>query len=126
MPEEVDYSAPTIIVLIASIILKFLLAKYLKKTGKETKSKVLLASSAETFIDTWISVIVLASAIIYLIWGINIEAYVSVIISLIIFKIGLEFIFPHISKHHHHLLEDNPDHDHCKTTKANKNTNKSQ
>ena len=112
-PEEVDYSAPVIIVLIASILAKYGLAFYLKTTGKKIKSQVVLASGAETLNDCWISVAVLISAIIYLIWHINIESYISIIISIIIIKVGLEFIFPHISHHHHHHLESNSDHDHC-------------
>ncbi len=109
-PEDVDYSLPTMIILIASIIAKYALAFYLKKTGKRVKSKVLTASGAETMNDTLISVAVLISAIIYLIWHVDIEAYVSIAISLIIFKVGLEFIFPKISHHHHHHLESDPDH----------------
>ncbi len=112
-PEEVEYSIPTIIVLIASIIAKYLLAKYLKSTGKAIKSNVLIASGTETMNDTWISVAVLLSAVIYLIWHIDINSYISLIISIIIIEVGLEFIFPHISHHHHHHLEQNPDHDHC-------------
>ena len=109
-PEDVDYGLPTMIILIASIIAKYALAFYLKKTGKKVNSKVLMASGAETMNDTLISVAVLASAIIYLIWHVEVEAYVSIAISLIIFKVGLEFIFPKISHHHHHHLESNPDH----------------
>ncbi len=112
-PEEVEYSIPTIIVLIASIIAKYLLANYLKKTGKKIKSNVLVASGAETLNDTWISVAVLVSAIFYLIWKIDINSYISLAISLVIIKVGLEFIFPHLSHHHHHHLEQDPDHDHC-------------
>lgn len=109
-PENPDYSAATIIVLIASIALKYLLAYYLRDKGKKLKSSVLTASAAETFNDTWISVAVLASAIIYLIWRVDIEAYVSIIISIIILKIGLEFIFPKLSHHHHHPLETDSSH----------------
>lgn len=112
-PEEVDYSVPTIIVLTASIAMKYLLAYYLKSTGKKVSSKVLVASGAETMNDTWISVTVLISTMIYLIWQVDISAYISLVISLVIIKVGLEFIFPHLSHHHHHHLESNPDHDHC-------------
>lgn len=112
-PEEVDYSVPTIIILIASITAKYLLAKYLKNNGRIYKSDVLVASGAETMNDTWISVAVLFSAVVYLIWHVDINHYISLIISIIIIKVGLEFIFPHISSHHHHPLESNPDHDHC-------------
>lgn len=113
-PDDVDYSLPTIIVLIASILTKYLLADYLKKTGHRIKSTVVTASGAETMNDCFISVVVLISAIIYLVWHIDIEAYLSIAIALIIFKIGLEFIFPHLSRHHHHHLESDPDHDHCR------------
>lgn len=112
-PEPVDYSIPTMIVLIASIIAKYLLAHYLKNNGKSVQSKVLIASGAETMNDTWISIAVLASATIYLIWHVDIEAYISIIIALVIFKVGLEFIFPHLSHHHHHHFESDADHDHC-------------
>ena len=108
--EDVEYNFATIIVLIASIALKYLLATYLKNTGRNIKSKVVEASGAETLNDCWISIAVLVSAIIYLIWHINIEAYISIIISIVIIKIGLEFIFPHVFHHHHHHLDETHDH----------------
>ena len=111
--ETPDYSVPTLIVLIASLATKYLLAIYLKRTGRHINSKVLTASGAETMNDAWISIAVLASAIFYLITKVDIEAYVSFTIALVIIKVGLEFIFPHLSHHHHHHLESNPDHDHC-------------
>lgn len=116
-PGEVEYSIPTIIVLIASIITKYLLARYLKDMGRKNKSTVLVASSAETLNDTWISVAVLVSVVLYLLFHIDIEAYISIVIAVIIIKVGLEFIFPHISKHHHHHLEQDTDHDHCGKSK---------
>ncbi len=109
-PEGPDYSIPVIIVLLASIALKYLLASYLKRTGKAHHSTVLTASSAETMNDTWISIAVLFSAIFYLLTKINLESYISLIIAIIIIKIGLEFIFPSISSHHHHPLEQDPSH----------------
>ena len=112
-PEEVDYSIPTIIVVIASVATKYLLARYLKTTGKAIKSNVLIASGAETLNDTWISVAVLVSALIYVIFKVDISSYISLAISLVIVKVGLEFIFPHLPHQHHHHLEQNPDHDHC-------------
>ena len=111
--ETPDFSIPTIIVIIASIALKYTLAAYLKNTGKKYQSTVLVASGAETFNDTLISVTVLFSTVVYLISHINIEAYVGILIACVIIKVGLEFIFPHLSHHHPHHLETNSDHDHC-------------
>lgn len=113
-PEAPDYSIPTIIVLLISITIKYLLATYLKRTGKANRSTVLIASGAETMNDTWISVAVLCSTLIYLVTKSDIEAYFSIVIAFLIIKVGLEFIFPHLTNHHHHPLESNPDHDHCK------------
>ena len=112
-PEAADYSSLTILVLVISIGLKFALASYLKRQGKMHKSEVLLASGAETMNDMLISVAVLLAIVVQFGFGVNVEAYVSLLISILIFKIGLEFIFPHISHHHHHPLESDPDHDHC-------------
>ena len=102
-PEEVEYSAPVIIVLIGSVVAKLLLGRYLKTTGTKVKSDTLIASSVETINDSIISGAVLISALIYLIWHINLEAYISIIISIIIIiKFGLELIFPKFLHHHHH------------------------
>ena len=108
--ETPNYSTPAIIILIASISLKYLLAWWLKKAGKRENSTVLTASGAETLNDMWISFAVLVSAIIYLVFGVNLESYISILISIIIIKVGLEFIFPDISHHHHHHLESSYEH----------------
>ena len=93
-PEEVEYSIWTIVVLVGSILAKLWLALYLKANGKEYKSDVLNASSAETLNDMLISVAVFISIVVYMAFGLDIEAYISILVALIIFKIGLEFIFP--------------------------------
>lgn len=99
--EEISYSIPTILVLICSIIAKFLLGKYLKDTGTKVKSDTLIASSIETINDSAISGAVLISAIAHLLWQINIEPCISIFIAIIIIKLGLQLIFPKISTRHH-------------------------
>ena len=100
-PEEIEYSWSIVVVLIASIIAKLLLGRFLKSTGKKVNSDTLIASSVETINDSIISGAVLLSILIYIIWHINIEAYISLIISLIILKLGLELIFPKFFQNHH-------------------------
>ena len=109
-PEEVEYSIWTVIVLIGSILAKLWLALYLRANGKEHKSEVLNASSAETLNDMLISIAVFVSIVVYMVFNVDIEAYISIVVALIIFKIGLEFLFPRFTKHHHHPLES--DHSH--------------
>ena len=91
-PVEVDYSTITLIILIVSIIVKFALGLYVKKKGKEVNSDSLVASGSDAFNDAILSISVLASAIVYLIFNVSLEAYVGVLLSLFIIKAGLELI----------------------------------
>ena len=109
-PEEVEYSIWTVVVLIGSVAAKLWLSLYLKNNGKKYDSDVLVASSAETFNDMLISVAVFISILVYILFRVDIEAYISLGVALIIFKIGFEFLFPDMSHRHHHPLES--DHSH--------------
>ena len=91
-PEEVDYSTITLIIIIAGILVKFFLGIYVKKKGKEVNSDSLVASGSDAFNDAILSISVLASAIIYMIFNISLEAYVGVLLSIFIIKAGLELI----------------------------------
>ena len=91
-PEVADYSIITLIILIAGIIVKFVLGLYVKKKGKEVNSDSLVASGSDAFNDAILSISVLASAIIYMIFHISLEAYVGVLLSVFIMKAGLELI----------------------------------
>ncbi len=91
-PEEVEYNYITIIVLIGAILTKFILGIYVKNKGKEVNSTSLVASGTDAFNDAILSISVLTSAIIYMLFNINLEAYVGIVLSLFIIKTGLELI----------------------------------
>ncbi len=91
-PEAVDYSTITFIILIAGIIVKFILGIYVKNKGKEINSDSLVASGSDAFNDAILSISVLLSAIIYMLFNISIEAYIGVLLSIFIIKAGLELI----------------------------------
>lgn len=91
-PEEVDYNTVTLVVLVAGIIVKFILGIYVKKKGREVKSDSLVASGADAFNDAILSISVLLSAIIYMVFKVNLEAYVGVLVSVFIVKTGIDLI----------------------------------
>ena len=91
-PETPDYSTITLIVLIAAIVVKFVLGIYVKKKGREVNSDSLVASGSDAFNDAILSISVLASAIIYMIFNISLEAYVGVVLSIFIIKSGIGLI----------------------------------
>lgn len=91
-PGDVEYSAVSIIIISVAIVAKLILGLFVKKQGKKVNSGALVASGSDALFDAILSASVLASAIVYLIWGISLEAYVGVIISGFIIKAGIEMM----------------------------------
>ena len=81
-----------ILIIAVAIIVKLLLGRYVKKQGEKVNSGALVASGKDASFDAILSASVLASAIVFLIWGISLEAYVGVIISIVIIKAGIEMM----------------------------------
>lgn len=91
-PEVSDYSTITLVILIAGILVKFILGLYVKRKGHEVNSDSLVASGSDAFNDAILSISVLASAVIYMLFQISLEAYVGVLLSIFIIKAGFELI----------------------------------
>ena len=91
-PSEVDYSTAYLIVVSVAIAVKIILGLYVRRQGRKAKSDLLVSSGTDALFDAILSTAVLASAIVYLVSGINIEAFVSIIISIFIIKTGVEII----------------------------------
>lgn len=91
-PAEVDYSTAYLIVVSVAIAVKIILGLYVRRQGRKAKSDLLVSSGTDALFDAILSTAVLASAIVYLVSGINIEAFVSIIISIFIIKTGVEII----------------------------------
>ena len=91
-PEAADYSAVSIIIISVAIAVKLILGTYVKKQGKKVSSGALTASGSDALFDAILSASVLASAIIFLIWNISLEAYVGVVIAGFIIKAGVEMM----------------------------------
>ena len=92
-PEQADYSAASLVIISVAIVVKLILGAYVKKQGEKVNSGALIASGSDASFDAILSASVLASAVIYLIWGISLEAYVGVIIAGFIVKAGIEMMF---------------------------------
>ncbi|MCR4715522.1 MAG: cation diffusion facilitator family transporter [Treponemataceae bacterium] len=91
-PEAADYSIITLIILISGIIVKFILGIFVKKKGKDVNSDSLVASGSDAFNDAILSISVLISAVIYMLFKISLEAYVGAVLSVFIIKSGLELV----------------------------------
>ena len=88
-PETANYSVLTLVILAVAIIVKLVLGKYVKTKGEQVNSGALIASGSDASFDAILSASVLASALLYLWCHISLEAYVGVVISLVIIKAGV-------------------------------------
>lgn len=91
-PEEADYNAVSIIIISVAIVVKLILGMYVKRRGKAVNSGALIASGSDALFDAILSASVLASAVIYLLFKVSLEAYVGVLIALFIIKAGIEMM----------------------------------
>ncbi|MBR2122956.1 MAG: cation transporter [Lachnospiraceae bacterium] len=91
-PEKADYTVVSLVIIAVAVVVKLVLGRYVKKKGEEVNSSALEASGADAAFDAILSASVLASAVIYLITGLSLEAFVGLIISFFIIKAGLEMI----------------------------------
>ena len=91
-PEPAEYNTVSIIIISVAIVVKLILGMYVKKNGKKVNSGALTASGSDALFDAILSASVLASAIVYLIWHVSLEAYVGVVIAGFIIKAGIEMM----------------------------------
>ncbi len=91
-PEEAEYGAVSLIIISAAIAVKLILGMYVKKQGRRVKSGALEASGSDALFDAILSASVLASAAVFLIWHVSLEAYVGVVIAAFIIKAGIEMM----------------------------------
>lgn len=91
-PEAADYSIISLIIIAVAIAVKLILGAYVKKQGQKVNSGALIASGSDASFDAILSASVLASAIIFLVSGISLEAFVGVVIAIFIIKAGIEMM----------------------------------
>jgi divalent metal cation (Fe/Co/Zn/Cd) transporter len=96
-PEPADYSPVSLIIIAVAIVVKLILGRYVKQQGEKVNSGALIASGSDASFDAILSASVLASALIYLAWGVSLEPWVGAVISVFIIKAGVEMMSETIS-----------------------------
>ena len=91
-PEKADYSMISLFIIAVAIVVKLVLGRYVKSQGEKVHSGSLIASGSDATFDAVLSGSVLGSAIIFLVSGISLEAYVGAVISIFIIKSGIEMM----------------------------------
>lgn len=97
-PDVPDYSMLTLVIVATAVLVKILLGSYVKRVGKEVNSDSLQNSGQDALQDALISAATLVAAILYLVFGISLEAWLGLLISIVIIKAGIEMIRGSASK----------------------------
>lgn len=92
------YNSTMLFLVALAIAVKVVLGIYVKRTGKEVNSPSLVASGLDALFDAVVSSATLIAAIFYLFTGISVEAYLGLIISIIIIKAGIDILRETISQ----------------------------
>ena len=91
-PEKPEYSVISLVIIAVAVVVKIVLGRYVKAKGEEVNSGSLVASGSDAMFDAILSASVLACAVIFMVSGISLEAFVGAVISVIIIKSGVEMM----------------------------------
>lgn len=97
-PDTPDYSAASLIIVGAAVVVKIVLGLYVKRVGVKVNSDSLVNSGEDAKLDSIISLTTLAAAAVYLLFGLSIEAWLGAVIAAVIIKSGLEMLSDTLSK----------------------------
>ena len=97
-PETPDYSPLTLAVVSAAVLVKLLLGRFTARRGRLLRSDALVNSGHDALLDAGISFTTLLAALIYLLFGRSLEAWLGALISLLILRSGVQMLREMISK----------------------------
>ena len=91
-PETPDYSPVMIIVIAVAVAVKIILGRYVISVGVKTNSESLNNSGKDSILDAVITAATLVAAVIFILWDIQIEAWLAAVISIVIIKSGIDML----------------------------------
>ncbi len=91
-PEKPDYSVISLVIIAVAVAVKIILGRFVRSQGEKVNSGSLIASGSDAMFDAVLSASVLGSAVIFMLSGISLEAFVGVAISAFIIKSGIEMM----------------------------------
>lgn len=89
-PEEITFSPVAIIILVASILVKFYMAFYSRRIGKRIDSAALMATSTDSLSDTVSTFVVLLSTIIAEIFSVRLDGWCGLLVGIFIILAGIK------------------------------------
>ncbi len=97
-PAVPEYNIAALVIIAVGVVVKIVLGRYVKAVGVKVNSDSLVNSGEDATLDSIISASTFVAAIIYMVSGVSLEAWLGAIISLVIVKAGFEMIRETISQ----------------------------
>ena len=114
-PEMPDYSLVSVVIVVAAVIVKIFLGRFVKGQGEKYHSEALIASGSDASFDAILSASTLVGIGIALVFHITLDGWIGVIIALFIIKAGWEMLTESVSS----VIGNRPD---SEVSKAIRNT----
>lgn len=86
---EPSFNVISLILIAVAVVVKIILGLYFRHIGKKVNSEALKGSGIDALFDALLSVGTLISVAVSLIWKVNIEGYIGIIIGLFMLKSGI-------------------------------------
>ena len=83
-PTEITFSLWVIFALLFSLVAKLFLFFYYRNTAKKINSQILKVSSIDSLIDCFSTMTVFIAFIVASVWGVNVDGYIGILVSIII------------------------------------------
>lgn len=97
-PEPTEYSWPIIILLGVAVLVKIWQSNFYRQNGKLIQSKALLATAVDSLNDVIATSGILLTGLIMILYGINLDGYMSAIVAVIIIINGIRFVIKTVSQ----------------------------
>ena len=91
-PQEVKFTVISLILISIAVVVKIALGLFFRYRGKKLNSEALRGSGIDALFDALLSLATLVSIAVFLIWKVNIEGYIGVIIGIFMIKSGIDVL----------------------------------
>ena len=91
-PQEVKFTVISLILIAVAVLVKIALGLFFRYRGKKLNSEALKGSGIDALFDALLSLATLVSIVVFLIWKVNIEGYIGVIIGIFMIKSGIDVL----------------------------------
>lgn len=91
-PEALSISYVSLAVVAVSAVVKFILGTYTIRMGKKATSNALEAVGIDCRNDSFVSIVTILSAVVFLVFHVSIDAYAGIFTSALIIKAGFEVL----------------------------------